>query len=401
MTYTDNEEDNADDLQITIDDRENIWINDWLNTPIQPPKQKIGCWKIGDEVTVTGKPQYSSYGNGVPGAMLTNYKGKITHLNLKSGVPYPIHVDYKGWFAENQVQKSGESRDNMTSSGGAKGAEIHAYIIQKNWNGDGKEKRLDCGIFEVDSVDASGPPAKVNIKSTSIPYTSKMRTQKKTRAWENISLSGIAAEIAAAGGMEIMYESDYDPVYSRKEQVAKSDIEFLQELCKAAGISLKVTSRTIVLFDAAEYEKKPAIRKIIHGDSDIKSYRFSTNFKDCCYERCHVVYENPQTMSKIEATYTYPAAEENGSGQILEINERVTSEAEALKLAEKRLRQKNKGEFQADFTVVGDIGLVAGINVEVCGWGAYDGKYIISGATHNVTGGYTVNLKLRRVLEGY
>lgn len=403
MTYTDNEEDKTDDLQLTLDDRERIWLGDWLNTPAQPftlPSIQ-NEWKIGDEVVVSGRPQYSSYGNGKPGAVLTDYKGKITHLNLKVGISYPIHIDYKGWFAENQVHKIGAKQETMTQSGGAKGAMIHAVIVQRNWNSDGYDKQLDCGIFELDSIDGSGPPAKVTIKGTSIPYTSKIRTQKKTKAWEKIKLSAIADEIAKTGNMKVMFESSYDPLYSRKEQVKKSDVEFLQELCKAAGISLKVTANTIILFDAVEYEKKPAIRQIIRGSSDVKSYRFSTNFKDCAYNSCHVVYENPRTQKKIEATYTQPESETNGNGQVLEITERVTNTAEAYQLAQKRLRQKNKGEFQADFTLVGDVGLVAGITVSVNGWGAFDGKYIIQSATHNVTGGYTVNLKLRRVLEGY
>jgi phage protein D len=31
MSYTDNEEDKTDDLQIELDDREGVWIGDWLN----------------------------------------------------------------------------------------------------------------------------------------------------------------------------------------------------------------------------------------------------------------------------------------------------------------------------------------------------------------------------------
>lgn len=326
MTYTDNEEDRSDDLQITLDDRENVWLGEWLNT--------------------SGQSQSAEQGSSV------------------------------------------------------KGAQLHAVIIQKNWLGDGRDRQLDCGTFEIDSVDGSGPPAKVVIKGTSIPYTSKIRTQKKTKAWEKIKLSAIAAEIAAGGNMQAMFESAYDPLYSRKEQIKQSDIEFLQGLCKAAGISLKVTANIIVLFDAAEYERKPAVRTITRGNADVKSYRFATNFKDCAYSSCHVVYDNPLTMQKIEATYT-PESGECGNGQVLEVNERVADAAEAYLLAQKRLRQKNKGEYQAEFTLVGDVGLVAGLTVDVVGWGAFDGKYIIECATHNVTGGYTVNLKLRRVLEGY
>ena len=104
MTYTDNEEDKADDLQITLDDRDRTWVR-WLSTPAPAIAEESSGWKVGDTVIVNGRPQYSSYG-GQPGAELTNYQGKITLLNLKDGVPYPIHVDQKGWFAESQVRKS-------------------------------------------------------------------------------------------------------------------------------------------------------------------------------------------------------------------------------------------------------------------------------------------------------
>lgn len=401
-TYTDNEEDKADDLQLTLDDRDGVWLNGWLNTNAQPAAVSTGNsdgWKIGDEVTVTGRPQYSSYGTGTPGKALSNYKGKITHLNLKNGIKYPIHVEQKGWFAENQVTKTAAKQDTMTQSGGAKGAEITCAIVQKNWNSDGKDKVLDCGTFELDSLDVSGPGAKINIKATSIPYTSTLRTQKKTKAWERMKLSGIVKEIAAKNGMNSMLESEYDPYYERTEQIQKSDIVFLQGLCKNAGISLKVTAKIIVLFDELKYEQKAEVRKIERGESDVINYSFSTNFHDTAYSSCHVSYTDPATKKTVE--YTYKPKNADGTGQVLEVNEKVKSREEARQLAMKRLRQKNKNEYKASFTLVGDLDLVAGVTVNVTGWGMFDGKYIIETATHNLTGGYTVNLTLRRVLEDY
>lgn len=314
MTYTDNEEDRTDDLQISLDDRDRTWLR-WLN-----------------------------------------------------------------------------------EKGNAKGVKVQAVIVQKNWDGTGRDRKLDCGTFELDSIDFSNPPGKVNIKATSIPYASTMRMQIKTKAWENVKLSAIANDLAAQNGMDCMYESSYDPLYTRKEQVKKTDLVFLQELCKGAGISLKVTSNTIVLFDAAEYEKKPPVFTISFGNSDITRASFGTSYTDTAYSSCHVVYEDPQTGQKIEGEYQQPG---EGSGQVLEVNERVTSAAEAKQLAQKRLRQKNKGEFKAEFTLVGNVALVAGVTVQVEGYGLFDGKYIIETATHNPTGGYSVGLKLRRVLEGY
>ena len=317
MTYTDNDEDKTDDLQISLDDREGIWLTEWLD------------------------------------------------------------------------------------SGETKGAEISAVIIQKNWESDGRDRVLDCGTFQIDSLDGSGPPGAAAIKATALPFTSVVRTAIHTKAWEKIKLSAVAGEIAGKSGMTLMYESSYDPFYTRREQTELSDIAFLQWLCKDAGISLKVTSGFIVLFDAADYEKKPAVMEIKRGMSEVKSYRFGTNTNDTQYKSCHVSYTDPESGQTYEHTYT-PSQPPEGSEQVLRINEKVKSKDEARRLAMKRLREKNKNEFQAEFALVGDVRLVAGVTVNVSGWGMFDGKYIIETAGHSVSSsGYALQIKLRRVLEGY
>ncbi|MBE6012080.1 MAG: hypothetical protein E7234_05935 [Lachnospiraceae bacterium] len=316
MTYTDHEEDKTDDLQLTIDDRENTWLSNWLN--------------LGSD---------------------------------------------------------------------AKGAEISAVIVQKNWDSSGRDKILDCGIFELDSIDVSGPASTISLKCTSLPYTSTVRTEKKTKAWETISLNGIASEIAANNGMQCMFESSDNPFYERKEQIQTSDIVFLQGLCKDAGISLKVTAKALVLFNELTYEQKEAVREIKMGSADVINYSFSTNYNDTAYSKCKVSYTNPSTGKTI--SYTYTPRNNEGTGQVLEINEKVNSREEARQLAMKRLRQKNKSEYKASFSLVGDLDLVAGVTVNISGWGMFDGKYIIETATHSLTGGYKVSLTLRRVLEEY
>ena len=45
---------------------------------------------------------------------------------------------------------------------------------------------------------------------------------------------------------------------------------------------------------------------------------------------------------------------------------------------------------------------MASVTVTLEGWGAWDGKYIVSQAKHTVSGtGYTTQIQLRKVLEGY
>lgn len=422
LTYTDHEEDKTDDLQISLDDREGIWINDWFSDVSESDtKQTVtetgggSEYSIGDEVDFSGGTHYVSSTATTPtGGNRTAGKAQIT--NIAKGAPHPYHLigtssNVYGWVDESQISggtssaAGGEGASDSSESGGGGsgsilGAEIAAVIIQKNWETDGKDKVLDCGIFEIDSLDCSGPPGQASIKATSLPHTSTVRNEKKSRAWESVKLSTIANEIAQKNNMKCMFESEYDPYYTRREQVQISDIVFLQGLCKDAGIALKASARFLVLFDAAEYEQKDAVRKIKRGEADITSYRFSASANDAKYSKCHVIYTNPSNNQTIE--YTYTPRDSDKSGQTLEINEKVNTREEARQLAMKRLRQKNKSECSAEFSLVGDASLVAGVTVEVEGFGMFDEKYIVETATHNVTGsGYTTQVKLRRILEGY
>lgn len=313
LSYIDNEEDAADDLQLSLEDRKGKWVSDWL--------------------------------------------------------------------AQTE----------------AKGTKIEAKIIQE----EGKKKKvLPCGQFQIDNISIGGPPDKVNIKAVSVPQGSKLASEEKTKAWEKIKLSVIAKEIAKANKMDFMFESKTDPQYDRREQSKKTDISFLRELCKDAGISLKVTDRKIVLFDASKYEKMPPIATLKKGKADILSYRFSTKLKDTGYSSCEVTYTDGKTKKTIKGSFKRKQKSKNK--KVLKINTKVTSKKEADELAKKKLREKNKDETNASLEVVGNPYFVAGTTIKIKGWGLYDGKYIIQSASHSVgSGGYTTSLSLRKVLEGY
>lgn len=323
LVYTDNEADGTDDLQINLQDRGSLWLEQWL---------------------------------------------------------------------KEAVEAASAAKLNMEAS-----------IIQKNWTGPGRDSVLPCGKFELDSVEAAGPPSAVTVKGTSLPFSAKIRLTKQSRAWEACRLSGIAGEIAGACSMACMYESASDPFYSRVEQWKTSDIDFLATLCHNAGLSLKATDHKLVLFDQPDYEAKGAVLTLKRGGGSYLKYKLNSGSNDTQYASCRVSYVDPATGRCIEATAKiedYNADSKNN--QQLEVTAKVSSPAEAKELAEKRLRLHNKYARTAVFTLPGDTRLVAGVTVMLEQWGAWDGKYIISQAKHTVNGsGYTVQIKLRRVLEGY
>lgn len=410
LSFTDKEEDETDDISISLDDREGKWIKDWLNTN-KTAKTKTetvtttGEVKVGNIVQFKGGPVYISSMAAEPTVTRGASKCKCTIANSNA---HPYHLISQdgarvyGWVNASDVE--GETvtttkTTKATEKRAFKGTEIHAMVIQKNPYTDGKDKVLDCGVFEIDSVNYTGPPQKLSIKATSIPYKAKLRQTQHNKTWENTTLKNIGSKIAKDSGMKFMYLSDSNPTYKRREQVNMTDIAFLKKMCKKAGISLKVTSNTIVLFDAADYEKKAEVKKIKAGKGNILSYSFSTKTADTAYSSCHVIYTDPDTKETIEATYTPENA--NADGQTLEVKQKVSSVAEAKELARKSLRAKNKGETTAEFTLVGDVDYVAGITVRVYGYGEFNGKYIVEQATHSITGGYKVQIKLRSCLEGY
>lgn len=399
--YTDNEEDSADDFQLSYDDRERNLNGSWLEvkpTIIKSTKQ------VKKQVAKTEVINYVVKRGDTLWAIARKYLGsgtKYPQIAQENGIKDP-NLIYPGQVF--RITTGGTVTTTVTETKeeikvGAEPRMVKVTLVQKNWNDTGKNAVLDCGTFEIDSVDLSGPPLKTTLKSTSIPYTSTLRMMKKSRNWEKISLKAITQQIANEAGLKMLYESSDNPEYDKKEQVQQSDIRFLQDLCHAEGKALKVTKLSIVVFDKQEYDGKPVVKTITYGSSDILSFRMATKLTDAAYTSCHVSYTNTDKKQTIEYTYTPDSTV--GTGQVLEVNERVANTQEAMRLAKKRLREKNAQEFTASFKMVGDVQLVAGIVVQLRGFQEFDKKYRVKSAKHSLTGGYTTDIELVQILEGY
>lgn len=321
LTYTDNEEGEADDLQIQLFDRDEVWQTSWLSEIIE----------------------------------------------------------------SDALQKF----------------KIRATINRLNWKSDGKDLSLPCGEFELDEVQCKAPPNTVTLKASSLPFTAAIRQTLRSKAWEKYNLSGIGAEMAAANGMSFQFLSSSNPYYERQEQTMESDISFLYKLCKNAGISLKVTAASLVLFDQRQYESKEPVMVIKRG-CGYTSRTLSASTADRQYASCRVSYVDldGNLIEGIAKVADYKDGDTNN--QQLEITEKVASVAEAKALAEKRLRYANKYARTAQFTFPGNPALVAGVVVQIEGWGGWAGKYLVYQAKHTVSnGGYQTSISCRKVLEGY
>lgn len=275
-----------------------------------------------------------------------------------------------------------------------KGAAVRATILVRNWTGDGEVLSLPCGLFRISSVECSGPPTVVELKCVSTSVKASAKQERKTKAWENIALSGIAGELTARHGLTLRWDSAHDPLYQRKDQVERSDLLFLKTLCEDAGLALKVTDEQVVIFDEKSYEKKTPGTTLTFGDDRIRTYRFLSKMAGI-YKGARVKYHHPvqdETFDVYEGD-----DEESENGEVLQINEAVESLAEAKTLAEKKLHESNKKETTGTVELMGELSFVGGTTIGIRGFGAFDGTYFIESATHSVSrSGYTTSLELRR-----
>lgn len=307
-----------------------------------------------------------------------------------------------------------------------KGASINAKIVRQNWDKEGATDTLPAGLFEIDEIEMTLVPSVVTIKALSVPQSKSLKGQQKNRAWENTKLSVIARDIAKKSGLKLIYDVTDDPEYDRVEQSGETDLEFLSRLCNAEALALKVTGTSIAIIDEQKYEKKAPIAtirrtKTVRYDADlkknvteygppeivfgktvsktgVKNFTARTTMQGV-YKACKVEYQQSKKKKKIQYTFTPPDPPK--TDRVLYVNERVSSVRAAMRLAKKRLRQENKEAVTVTMTLTGDTRFVAGVTVQLAGFGAFDGKYLITRATHSQSGGYETTIDMRRCLEGY
>ena len=274
----------------------------------------------------------------------------------------------------------------------SRGAKVEAQIYLEE---DGNTSVLPCGEFEVDSVGLSGPPTRVTIRATSLPYKSGIREEKKSKAWEHYSLSGIAAEIAAGGGMELQYLAAEDPLYETREQVEQSDMVFLLSLVWDAGLKMKTSQNKIIIYDRPYYESQETIGTLYRSGSDLVAYSFDSDTFSAAYSKCVCRYVNPETGEVIEGTYTPEDSETDMPELVIDTKAETVAEAEANARAAYENALKKK--YTCELTLAGDPMYMVGTNIQLEGFGAFSGKYAISSARHSLAGSYVVTVRGYRI----
>jgi phage protein D len=89
----------------------------------------------------------------------------------------------------------------------------------------------------------------------------------------------------------------------------------------------------------------------------------------------------------------------NGGQDTIVIRGKVENDGQAQAKAQSSLKDKNKEKITGSFSISGNPKLVAGVNIELTGIGAFSGKWHIVSSTHTVdtSGGYVTDVAVRKL----
>jgi uncharacterized protein len=265
--------------------------------------------------------------------------------------------------------------------------------LQIGYSGEGL---LDCGEFQIDELELDGPPDVMRLRCLAAYVTPPMRTAN-TVAYENIGIVEIAGLIAAKYGLAMVTassESESDVVFARVTQRRQTDLEFLKRLAREHNFDFTVRAGQLVFYERPALESVPAAATITRADTLRFSFRNRTRR---IYDAAEFSYFDPDTKELI--TQSVSADEPSPTNDTLKIVARCENAQQAQVKAEALLHLHNMVFVDGSIEGPGNTVLVAGSNVQLSGWGALDGTYLIETAKHHLARatGYTTSIAARRV----
>lgn len=265
------------------------------------------------------------------------------------------------------------------------------------WMGWEGEALLPCGVFQVDEMEASGPPDTLTIHGLAAGIKRPLRT-RTTRAFEGASLRDIAQDIAGRQGLKLEGEVDAVRV-KRATQRHETDLRFLRRLAEETGHVFAVRGDRLVFWRAAGLEALEPVLLVTRKDLKGFSLRDKT---DASYKGIEVRYFSPGDKALVTSRELDQTAKK---ADVLKILARAEDAAGAAVRSKAELHRARVGQTAGTLTLRGDRRLVAGNIISLAeDMGAFAGDYQITNSRHTCTGGpsgtYSTEVGIRRAAQG-
>ena len=253
---------------------------------------------------------------------------------------------------------------------------------------------LRCGDFEIDGIEFSGPPDTIVIKAIAAAITESMRT-RNSRAYEKQTLKDIAQFIADRHGLKLIGDTSRlsNIEVGRKTQDNESDISFLSGVARKYGIIFSVRGDQMIFLNPEDLEKEDSIASFKR--CQLSGYSFKDKTSDT-YEEASVSRRDIKTNTV--QNWSVQSSGDPAKKDTIVVGGRVENESQAEAVTEGAIREMNKDKLTGSFTTDGNPLLVAGVNVDMEGFGAFSGKWTIKESKHTISvdNGYTTEISIRK-----
>ena len=252
---------------------------------------------------------------------------------------------------------------------------------------------LDCGSFEIDEIELSGQPDTLTVKAIAAAISENMRT-RNSRAFEKQTLKDIAQFVADKHNLKLVGDTSRlaNIEVGRKTQDNESDISFMAGVARKYGIIFSVRGDQMIFLNPENLEKEDAIASF--NRTHLSAYSFKDKTSDT-YESASVSQRDIKTNT-VES-WSVESSDDPASKDTIIVGGRVENESQAEAVTTGAIRETNKDKLTGSFSTDGNPLLVAGVNVEIVGFGAFSGKWTVKESTHRISvDGYTTEVSIRK-----
>ena len=252
------------------------------------------------------------------------------------------------------------------------------------------QELLYCGRFIIDEKNYRGKPDVLTLKCSSIPWESpQIYKTKRNRVFENSSLKKVVSEVITGAGLQPLIRLKEDISIKRIEQQNIPDSKFLFELGKKFGAFVKFMEEKVVFSSWDNLMQASSAFSI--NRKDVISYKVNDNIHNL-YEKAVVEYFDKEENKLKTFSFKDPYVKH---GDVLKIQEKAEDLKQAEEMAKAALRANNLLQTKLEITMMGDTKYVAGLTLDLSGFGNYNGKYFINSVSHEISNsGYKSVLEL-------
>jgi uncharacterized protein len=252
---------------------------------------------------------------------------------------------------------------------------------------------LQCGTFEIDEPEMSGPPSIVSIRALAIGIHGKLKTKKGGRNHEGKTLSQIVHTLAATNGYTVQ-GTITDIRFGRISQNRETDLQFLARLAAEYGHYFSIRGKIMTFTNYSSLESRAASFSLKKTDLILYNFRDKTSG---IYKRARVRFHNPERNVLVD--YQTPDEPDIETDNDLEIETKAENQQQAEAKAKAALHRSNTLMQSGNITFPGNTYACAGNNVELSGFGKLSGTYFFLTTTHTIdqSSGWICEGEIKRV----